>query len=379
MTPGYDPPAGVGMPTPFNVDFDVAPLLVIWETTRACELACQHCRADAINKRHPDELNLEEGKALLDAIKALETPIVVLTGGDPIQRDDLEDLIAHGKSQGLRMGTIPAGTSRLTRERIHSLKKAGVDQIAFSLDGPTAEKHDAFRRVKGSFAMTLQGARWAREEDIPLQINTVFSQWNFDDFDALSEIVESLGIVFWEVFFLVPTGRGSVLEGCTAEQFEALFEKLHLLSQRAPFVVKVTEAQHYRRYTLQQKIGEGTHPGLSNPPAVAREMKAAFHPARAIGRSSRVVNAGNGFCFVDHVGKIYPSGFLPIVAGDVRKNAITEVYRHGSLFRELRNPILLKGKCGRCEYREVCGGSRSRAYAVFGDYLAEEPCCALER
>ena len=377
MTQGYDHPTSIVKPAPFNVDFDVAPLLVIWEVTRACELACRHCRADAINRRHPDELNLEEGKALLSEIKKMGTPIVVLTGGDPIQREDLEDLIAHGKSEGLRMGTIPAGTPRLTLERIRSLKKAGIDQVAFSIDGPTAEKHDAFRRVEGSFAMTLQGARWAREENIPLQINTVFSKWNFDDFEALAELVDSLGIVFWEVFFLVPTGRGSVLKGCTAEQFEALFEKLHRLSQRASFVVKVTEAQHYRRYALERK--EEAHPGLSHHPGVAREMKADSHPARAIGTSSRVVNAGNGFCFVDHVGQICPSGFLPIVAGDVRKDAITEVYRHASMFRELRNPILLKGKCGRCEYREVCGGSRSRAHAVYGDYLAEEPYCALER
>jgi len=361
----------------FNVDFDVAPLLVIWETTRACELACHHCRADAINKRHPDELDVEEGKTLLNAIQDMGTPIVVLTGGDPIQREDLEELIAHGKSLGLRMGTIPAGTPRLTHERIRSLKKAGVDQVAFSIDGPTPEKHDEFRRVEGSFAMTIQGARWTREEGIPLQINTVFSRWNYDDFDALAELVESLGIVFWEVFFLIPTGRGRVLEGCTAEQFEKLFEKLYALSKRAPFVVKVTEAQHYRRYVLQQEAD--TSSGPPRHPGTGREIRASRHPAGAIGRSSRVVNAGKGFCFVDHVGKICPSGFLPIAAGDVRKDDIAEVYRHSTLFRELRNPVMLKGKCGRCEFRDVCGGSRSRAHALTGDYLAEETFCVLER
>jgi radical SAM protein len=365
-----------GPPMSFAVDFARAPLLVIWEVTRACALACQHCRADAIDRRDPRELSLTEGRKLLDDIKAMGTPIVVLTGGDPIQRDDLEDLIRHGKGLGLRMGTIPAGTPRLTRERLRSIKEAGIDQVAFSIDAPTAAKHDAFRKVEGSFDLTMQGARWAREEGIPLQINTVFSRYNFEDFEALAELVESLGIVFWEVFFLVPTGRGTVLESCTAEQYEVLFAKLYALSQRAPFVVKVTEAQHYRRYILQQKgQGDGRPIAEDGKPM---EMKPAG-PARAIGMSSKVVNAGNGFCFVDHTGDICPSGFLPMVAGNVRTKDIADVYRTDSVFRELRNEVLLKGKCGRCEFKSACGGSRSRAHAVYGDYLAEEPFCVLER
>ena len=386
------PPAGSGNPPPshgrspsgpagrramgFSVDFDQAPLLVIWEVTRACELACRHCRADAINWRHPRELTLPEGKKLLEQVRAMGTPIVVLTGGDPIQRDDLESLIAHGKSLGLRMGTIPAGTPRLTRERIRSLRTAGIDQVAFSIDGPSAQKHDDFRRVEGSFDLTIQGARWAREEDIPLQINTVLSQFNFHDFDALAELVESLGIVFWEVFFLVPTGRGAVLQSCTAEQFEVLFDKLYALSRRAPFMVKLTEGQHFRRFVLQQ---EGVEPGRPDArPAQAREIKPSSDH-RVIGTSSRVVNAGSGFCFVDHLGDIYPSGFLPFVAGNVRHDDVARIYRTNPVFLELRNPALLKGKCGRCEFKHVCGGSRSRAHAVHGDYLAEEPLCILER
>lgn len=377
--PGHHPPSakpGARGRMGFSVDFEQAPLLVIWEVTRACELACQHCRADAINWRDPRELTLDEGKRLLDEIKQMGTPIVVLTGGDPIQRDDLEALIAHGKTLDLRMGTIPAGTPRLTRERLQSLKEAGVDQVAFSIDAPTAEKHDTFRNVKGSFDLTIQGARWARELDIPLQINSVLSRFNLEDFDALSELVESLGIVFWEVFFLVPTGRGSVLEGCDAGQFETLFEKLYHLSRRAPFVVKVTEGQHYRRFVYQQ---EGQDRGLSlRDRGAAEEVKPAAQ-RRAIGTSSKVVNAGSGFCFVDHIGNICPSGFLPLEAGNVRQDRISDVYRSHPMFLELRNPALLKGKCGRCEFKFVCGGSRSRAHAVYGDYLAEEPLCVLDR
>lgn len=360
----------------FSVDFAQAPLLVIWEVTRACQLACRHCRASAIDLRDPRELTLDEGKALLERVHAMGTPIMVLTGGDPIQRDDLEDLIRHGKELGLRMGTIPAGTPRLTRERLRSLKEAGVDQVAFSIDAPTAAKHDAFRNVPGSFDLTLQGARWARELDIPLQINTVLSQYNVDDFAALAELVESLGIVFWEVFFLVPTGRGSVLSGCTPEQFEELFGELHRLAERAPFMIKVTEGQHYRRYLAQQRRRAGIAPAPER--REAREIKASSD-ARVIGTSSKVVNAGNGFCFVDHVGDICPSGFLPQVAGNVRRDDIVTVYREHPLFLELRDQSRLTGRCGRCAWVAECGGSRSRAYAVTGDHLADDPACILTR
>ncbi len=361
---------------PFQVDFQEAPLLVIWEVTRACALACRHCRASAINQRHPRELNLDEGKTLLNKIQTMGTPIVVLTGGDPIQRDDLEDLIAHGKSLGLRMGTIPAGTPRLTRARLASLKSAGVDQVAFSIDAATAARHDAFRQVPGSFDLTLQGARWARELDIPLQINTVLSRNNQDEFDEIADLVAGLDIVFWEVFFLVPTGRGAELQGCDAEETEALFAKLRERSKTAPYVIKVTEAQHYRRHRLQQERRDHG-PALANRGHPTEIGAKGGRPA--IGMSSKVVNAGNGFCFVDHTGDICPSGFLPEICGNVRTHSITEVYRQNELFTALRDPRRLEGKCGRCEFKAACGGSRSRAHAVHGNPFAEENTCILVR
>ena len=363
-------------PMPFQVDFHQAPLLVIWEVTRACALACRHCRASAINQRHPAELTLREGKALLDEIQAMGTPIVVLTGGDPIQRDDLEELIAHGKSLGLRMGTIPAGTPRLTRERLASLREAGVDQVAFSIDAATAERHDAFRQVPGSFDLTLQGARWARELGIPLQINTVFSRNNLNEFEEIADLIASLDIVFWEVFFLVPTGRGTELQGCNAEETEALFAKLYTRSKTAPYVIKVTEAQHYRRYILQQNQQDRGR-ALANRGDATEVHAQDGRPA--IGMSSKVVNAGSGFCFVDHTGDICPSGFLPEVCGNVRTHSITSVYRDHSLFTALRDPRRLEGKCGRCEFKAACGGSRSRAHAVHGNPFAEETTCVLIR
>lgn len=372
----HPPPRHTQARMPFQVDFDQAPLLVIWEVTRACALACRHCRASAINQRHPLELDLDEGRRLLDEIHAMGTPIVVLTGGDPIQRDDLEALIAHGKSLGLRMGTIPAGTPRLTRERLASLKAAGVDQVAFSLDAATAERHDAFRQVPGSFDLTLQGARWARELGIPLQINTVLSRNNLSEFEEIADLIAGLDIVFWEVFFLVPTGRGSELAGCNAEETEDLFSKLYARAKTAPYVIKVTEAQHYRRYILQQEQRDSNRALANRGPA--KEVHArGGRPA--IGMSSKVVNAGSGFCFVDHTGDICPSGFLPEVCGNVRTHSITGIYRTNPLFTSLRDPRRLEGKCGRCEYKAVCGGSRSRAHAVSGNPHGEETTCVLIR
>jgi radical SAM protein len=347
----------------WKLDYGQAPLLLIWEVTRACALACQHCRASAIDWRDPLELSTNEGRALIDDVAAMETPLIVFTGGDPLQRDDLEELVRYARTRGLTVGTIPATTSRLTRDRVISLRGAGVQQMALSIDAENAAKHDAFRGVPGTFAKVLEAAGWLRESGMNLQANTVFGSWNAADFDAMAKLIEELGVTFWEVFFLVPTGRGSTLQGCTPDQFEVLFAKLYELARRAPFVVKVTEGQHLRRFVAQR----GEHdPSLSK--IKARLML-----------SGRPVNAGHGFCFVDHVGNVCPSGFLPLPCGNVRQQSITDIYRNHLVFRQLRDFALLKGKCGVCEFRELCsGGSRARAYATAGDYLASEPCCVHE-
>lgn len=347
----------------WTVDYNEAPLLVIWEITRSCALACRHCRASAENYRDPMELSTEEGYRLIDEVAEMGTPLVVFTGGDPLQRDDLEDLIRYAKSRDLKAGTIPAATPLLTRERLESLKAAGVDQLAISVDGPTAEEHDDFRRVPGAFDLAIQGAKWVREIGVPLQINTVFGKWNVHRFDEIAALVESLGTIYWEVFFLVPTGRGSILQGCTPDEFEYIFAKLHALSEKAPFMIKVTEGQHFRRYIAQQK-----ERGNVAPVADHRRNR---------GVSVRPVNSGNGFCFVDHRGNICPSGFLPMMRGNVRDRSLADVYRNDKVFKDLRNLSLLQGRCGVCEYRDLCtGGSRARAFAISGSLFAEDPYCA---
>jgi radical SAM protein len=361
-------------PAPAPFDFSQAPLLVIWESTRSCALACDHCRADADITTHPNELTTEEGKNLINQVKAMGTPIMILSGGDPLNRKDLEELIRYGKSAGLRMGTIPAATPNLTRERLASLKEAGVDQIAFSLDGATAASHDSFRRTPGAFEIVLRAAREARALGIPIQINSCFGAWNWNEFGALAELVSTMDIAFWEVFFLIPVGRGAKLGGLTPAQFEEGFAKLRRMTQEKPFVVKLTEGQHFRRFVLQAEAGAGSA-------AAARVEHAVARPASlraGLRLPKRAVNAGDGFMFIDHLGDICPSGFLPVRRGNIREDSLAEVYRHDELFRGLRDHSKLKGKCGVCEYREVCGGSRARSWAVTGDAWASDESCAYE-
>lgn len=358
-----------------QVDFMLAPFLVIWEVTRACALACRHCRASAIDQRDPRELDTAEGMRLLDEIARMGAPIVIFTGGDPLQRDDLEALVAHGKRLGLRVGTIPAATPRLTRARVASLKAAGLDQMALSLDGSTAAGHDDLRQVPGSFAKVMDAAGWARETGMPLQVNTTLGRWNLPDFDAIAALVGRMGVVFWEVFFLVPTGRGAELQGCSAEECEDLFGRLFRLARRAPFIIKITEAPHYRRYVLQHSPGSAAGADAHRAHSL---LSRAEGPGRTLGLSPLPVNAGKGFCFVDHVGGVYPSGFLPLAAGDVRVTPLASLYRESALFVRMRDPSQLRGRCGRCEYREVCGGSRSRAYALTGDAWGEDPACGYD-
>jgi len=342
------------------LDFQQAPLILIWEVTRACALACVHCRASAEDVRDPRELSTDQGKILIRQVADLGTPLMVLPGGDPLRRDDLEELIRYGKSLGLTMATIPAATDRLTRERVFRLAAAGTDQLALSLDGETAAKHDAFRQVEGTFARVLEGARWIREAGVPLQINTVFGEWNADDFDALARVVENLGAVFWEIFFLVPTGRGSRLRGCSSDQIETLFGRIHALSKRVSFHIKVTEAQHYRRYFLEREE--------------AGDLVPRHGPHPPIG--AKPVNAGLGFCFVSHTGSVQPSGFLPLDCGNVKTEPLADVYRRHPTFRALRDLSLVQGPCGACPYLETCsGGSRARTFGLTGDYLGSETAC----
>ena len=348
-------------------DFNERPFLAIWEVTQACDLACVHCRASAQPDRHPMELTTDEGRKLIDQIAALQVPVFVLTGGDPIKRPDQFELIAHARQAGVRVSLTPSATPLLTREVVYRLKAAGLARMAVSMDGASAATHDAFRGMKGSFARTLDAIRWANEAALPVQINTTFSRRNIGEIDAIVRLMESLRITLWSVFFLVPTGRGKLDDLLSADEFEEVFAKLYRLSKTSSFDIKTTEAQHYRRYFLQQRAAERRKGAASEAPHKLPD---------AIGRAPRGLNDGKGFVFISHTGDVFPSGFLPSSAGSVRHQSLAAIYRESPLFQSLRNPELLEGKCGACEFKQICGGSRARAYALTGNPLGEEPCCA---
>jgi AdoMet-dependent heme synthase len=356
------------------LDFSRAPFLVIWETTRACDLACKHCRAEAIPQRDPRELSTAEAKRLMDAVRAFGRIVFVLSGGDVLKRPDVVDLVEHGASLGLRMAITPATTPLATTDMLHRLKDAGLARLAVSLDGSGAGIHDEFRRVAGSFDQGLRILREAKEAGLSTQVNTVVARHNLEDFDALCALMGEVGIVFWEVFFLVPTGRARPEDVASAGAFEDVFHRMYDLSKTAPFDLKATAAPQYARVVLSRQRAErraGERDARPDP------LTAGLHYSRVdgIGRATNV-NDGDGFVFVSHTGEIYPSGFLPLSAGNVRTHDLGDVYRDSAFFRRLRNRSLLKGKCSVCEYRDVCGGSRARAFAMTGDYLEAEPFCA---
>jgi len=348
--------------------FDEAPFLVIWEVTRACDLACRHCRATAVPCRDPGELTTAEGVALIRELRRFGRPLFVLTGGDPLKRADIFDLIAEARRAGLAPGLSPSATPLLTREALAQARAAGAGIVSLSLDAPDAAAHDAFRGVPGSFERTLSAARAIVELGLRLQINTVVTRDNATEVPRLAEQVMALGAARWEVFFLVPTGRGQRLAAAGPGEGERVLGWLYDFSAGAPFHLTVVEAPHYRRVVIERLAAEQGR----DPQAVLAES------ATGGGRFLPGMNSGKGFLFISHTGHIYPSGFLPLPAGNIRRASPVETYRHASLFRALRDPDRLEGKCGRCPYRRVCGGSRSRAYALTGNPFAADPACAFE-
>ncbi len=376
---GRETPAAVRTASP-TVDFTRAPFLVIWEVTRACALACVHCRAEAIARRDPRELTTEEGYRLIDRVRAFgdRPPLLVLTGGDPMWRKDLALLVEHGTAAGLSVALTPSGTGMATRARLQALRDAGLARLAVSLDAADAATHDGFRRVRGSFAQTMRIIEAAIELGVPLQINTTISARTLPAFEGMVNFVRDLPLALWAVFFLVQTGRGAALDQVTADECEQVLHRLYDLSLQVPFGIKTTEAPHYQRVVWERERAVAAE--RFPPTVVAQPFSPANRPTspRVALRAPRSVTDGNGFLFVDHVGNICPSGFLPLSCGNARQTDLVATYRQHALFRQLRDPDALEGKCGRCRFRAICGGSRSRAYSTFGNPLASDPLCAYE-
>jgi radical SAM protein len=368
--------------------FDVShrPFIIIWEVTRACDLACVHCRAEAIRWRNPSELTTDEGKQLLDQAAAIgpPAPLFVLTGGDPMKRPDLRELIEYGAARGLPVALSPSATPLLTAGTLEELRGCGLKALSLSLDGDSVRMHDSFRGVDGVFERTMELWAAARACGLKVQVNTTVVRQNVAALPAIARMALERNVMTWVLFFMVPTGRASALSPLDADECEDVMNFLYDVAGTVR--VKTTEGHHFRRVVIQRAILERR--GLSAD-AVLRlgplyqrlsqalepwPRKATIH----VRRSPMDINAGRGFVFISHIGEVHPSGFLPLAAGNVRKNPLLEIYRQSPLFVRMRDNRALGGRCGPCEFTTVCGGSRSRALAIAGDPLAEDPLCAYQ-
>jgi len=342
-----------------------APRLVAWEVTRACNLACLHCRAAAINEPDPNELTTAEGLRLIDQIAAMGQGIIlIMTGGEPLLRPDVFELAAHGTARGLRVVMAPNGTL-ITPETAQKIKASGVQRISISLDGSAAQDHDRFRGVDGAFERTLEGLRYARDAGLEFQVNTTVTRGNLGQIEAIQDMAISMGAAAHHIFLLVPTGRGRALtnEVISAEEYEKVLNWFYDRHFKVPVELKATCAPHYHRILRQRARAEG------------KKVDFATFGLDAV---SRGCLGGQGFVFVSHTGQVQPCGYLEVDCGQVREKDFSEIYRFSPVFLELRNRDCYKGKCQVCEYFQVCGGCRARAFEATGDYLAEEPLCLYQ-
>lgn len=343
-------------------DFGVGPFVLFYEVTRACDLVCAHCRACAQPRRHPHELTPEQSRLLITQIASFpKPPVLVFTGGDPMKREDILDLVRFSVDSGLSTAMTPSATPLVTSEALRGLKDAGLSRLALSIDAADAATHDSFRGVPGSFDRTLHILREANGIGLPIQVNTTITKRNVHQVDAMADLFADLGIVLWSVFFLVPVGRGLAEERVSPEQYEEVFERMWHHAQHQKFSIKTTEAHHYRRFVMEQ---------MGNP-----QMQPSGPAPGRIQRAPLGVNDGKGAMFVSHTGTVYPSGFMPIRCGKFPDQSVVDIYQNSPAMQQLRDGDLLKGKCGACEYRQICGGSRARAYALTQDPLASEPDC----
>ncbi|QDU58680.1 TIGR04053 family radical SAM/SPASM domain-containing protein [Aeoliella mucimassa] len=348
------------IPTDYSeADFATSPLMFYYEVTQACDLVCQHCRASAQPEAHPGQLTFDQSRALIDDVASFpKPPTMVFTGGDPLKRPDLFELIRYARDKGLRLALTPSATPLATYDALSQAKQAGIGCLGVSLDGADAETHDAFRGWSGSYARTLEMLEDAKRLGLPVQVNTTVSKRNVGQLIALADQLAKHRIMMWAVFFLIPVGRGVEEQRLTAEECEQVFELLWRQTQEQPYAIKTTEAPHYRRFVMQKQ----------GDPLAGRSDS---HGRRApLG-----VRDGKGIMFVAHDGQIFPAGFLPLSCGKFPEQSVVDAYQNHPTFVSLRDHDQLVGKCGMCEYRAVCGGSRSRAFAVTGNPLAEEPDC----
>ena len=338
--------------------------LVAWEITRNCNLSCVHCRAAATNGPYSGELSTEAALSLLDQIAQVGNPIVILTGGEPLLRSDIFQIARYGTDKGLRMVMAPNGTL-INEVTAQKMAQSGIKRISISLDAADKDAHDAFRGVVGAFEGALRGIQFAKNAGIEFQINTTISKRNFDQIPKIQKLAEELGAVAHHIFLLVPTGRGKYIidQEISAEDYEKTLNWFYEQREKTKLQLKATCAPHYYRILRQRAKEDG------------KTVNFETHGLDAVTRGCL---GGTGFCFISHQGVVQPCGFLQLNCGDITRTSFKDVWQNSEVFKNLRNYDKLKGKCGQCEYRRVCGGCRARAYEATGDYLAEEPLCSFQ-
>lgn len=356
------PGAAPGQPPRVLEDGSPACRLIAWEVTRSCNLACRHCRAEAHPEPYEGELTTAEAKALIDTFPEVGDPIVIFTGGDPMMRPDVYELVAHARGLGLTCAFAPNGTL-ITPENAARLREAGVSRCSISIDGADAASHDAFRGVPGAFEASLRGIEYLKAVGLPFQINTTVTRGNLASFKRIFELCERLGAAAWHIFLLVPMGRAAGLadEVITAEEYEDVLHWLYEFRKGTSMHLKATCAPHYYRIMRQRAHEEGT--------AVTPETF-------GMDAMTRGCLGGTGFCFISHVGQVQPCGYLELDCGNVRETPFPKIWRESRYFREFRDQQAYAGKCGVCEYHRVCGGCRARAQSMSGNHLGEEPLCS---
>lgn len=338
--------------------------LVAWETTRRCNLSCKHCRAVAEDHPYENELDTQASFKLLDQIKQVGDPIIILTGGEPLLRDDIFDIAAYGTKLGLRMVMAPNGTL-ITQETAQKMKDSGIKRISVSLDGSTPETHDTFRGLENAFENSIRGIKIAKAAGIEFQINTTITKTNLDQIPKILDLAQNLGAVAHHIFLLVPTGRGKYIVDTeiNAKEYEETLNWFYDQREKVNLQLKATCAPHYYRILRQRSKEDG---------------KTVTFETHGLDAVTRGCLAGTGFCFISHVGRVQTCGFLDVECGDITKQTFKDVWENSRVFNEMRKFNNLEGKCGLCEFKRVCGGCRARAYEATGNYLAEEPLCSYQ-
>lgn len=336
--------------------------LIAWEITRSCNLACKHCRAEAHPHPYEGELTTAEAKALIDTFPGVGNPIVIFTGGEPLLRHDVFELVPHAKAKGLRCVMAPNGTL-LTDENVEKIKAVGIERCSISIDAPKAAPHDEFRGVAGAFDASLAGIERLKKAGVEFQINTTVTRHNLPYFKDIFHLCERIGASAWHIFLLVPTGRAVELgaEIITADEYEQVLNWFYDFRKTTNMQLKATCAPHYHRILRQRAKVEGVPVNFET---------------FGLDAVSRGCLGGVGFCFISHTGIVQPCGYLELNCGDVRKLPFPEIWRNSQQFLNLRNPKAYIGKCGVCEYERVCGGCRARAQTMKGNYLESEPLCS---